>query len=300
MSAEVAPIVSVGLPVYNGENYLSDALDSLLAQTFADFELILSDNASTDGTEAICREYAKKDSRIRFFRSETNYGAAWNFNNTFRMARGKYFKWAAHDDLHHPLFLERCVEILEQDASVVLCFARTAVIDSDGKEAGELIYRTDLHAASRKQRFLHFASTEHIVHEIFGLIRADVLRNTPLIGPYLGSDLVLLGKLSLYGPFIQVPERLFLHREHDKRSMLNPQGAANKTQWYDSRKGGRFVMPLWRRLAENARIVIWQPGMKGSEKLGCLVDLIRVANWNRERLSGELVLVFQSLVHRAR
>ena len=93
------PRVSIGLPVYNGENYMAAAIDSLLAQTFTDFELIISDNASTDATEQICRDYAHRDGRIRYYREEVNRGAAWNFTHTFELARGEYFKWHAHDDL---------------------------------------------------------------------------------------------------------------------------------------------------------------------------------------------------------
>src|SRR5688572_7662493 len=123
------PKVSIGLPVYNGENYLSQALDSLLGQTYSDFELIISDNGSTDRTQEICRAYAIKDRRVRYFRSATNRGAAWNFNNVFALSSGKYFKWAAHDDICAPEFLERCLEVLECDPGIVVCFPKTMQMD---------------------------------------------------------------------------------------------------------------------------------------------------------------------------
>ncbi len=123
------PRVSVGLPVYNGENFIKDALDSILAQTFEDFELIISDNASTDGTQQICRQYTSKDQRIRYIRNDGNIGASKNFNQVFELSSGEYFKWIAHDDLCAPEFLERCVEVLDQDPSIVLCFARPKAID---------------------------------------------------------------------------------------------------------------------------------------------------------------------------
>jgi glycosyltransferase involved in cell wall biosynthesis len=289
MDPEDKPKVSIGLPVYNGEDFISAAIDSLLAQTYTDFELIISDNASTDRTEEICREYERKDLRIRYCRSNINYGAAWNFNRTFHKSRGKYFKWAAHDDLHHPQFLEKCVKVLDENPEVVLCFCRTTFVDEEGHEYKEYDYPADLFNAPRKKRFLHFASAAHIVHEIFGLIRSEVLRETPLIGSYLGSDLVLLGKLSLYGPFLQLPEKLFQHREHDKRSMLNPQGAKNFTQWFDSSKSGKFVMPHWRRLFENFRTLMNQPNMRPLEKVACFVELARAAKWRRHRLWEELL-----------
>jgi glycosyltransferase involved in cell wall biosynthesis len=118
------PRVSIGLPVYNGENYLAETLDSILAQTFTDFEVIISDNASTDRTETICRQYAAQDRRIRYLRNTSNLGAAKNYNRVFELSQGEYFKWNGHDDPLAPVFLERCVAVLDRHPGVVLCFAR--------------------------------------------------------------------------------------------------------------------------------------------------------------------------------
>src|SRR2546426_6424374 len=120
--------VSIGLPVFNCDPLLRQAVDSLLTQTYSDFELVISDNASTDGTEAICREYAAKDHRVRYYRGERNRGAVWNWNRVFELSGGEYFKWAAHDDLCAPDYVERCVEVLDRDPSVVLCYAETVLI----------------------------------------------------------------------------------------------------------------------------------------------------------------------------
>jgi glycosyltransferase involved in cell wall biosynthesis len=117
------PRVSIGLPVYNGERFLKDALDSILSQTYRDFELIISDNASSDHTEEICRRYAARDERVRYYRYDNNVGAARNFNRVFQLSRGEYFKWAAHDDICSPGFLQRCVKILDSDTAVVVCFS---------------------------------------------------------------------------------------------------------------------------------------------------------------------------------
>jgi len=132
------PRVSIGLPVYNGEDYLAEAVDSILAQTFEAFELILSDNASTDATEEICRGYETQDPRVRYFRSPTNRGAAWNYNNTVHMANSsEYFKWAAHDDTCAPEYLRKCVEVLDRDPEVVLCHTTTIDIDAQGQFSGK-------------------------------------------------------------------------------------------------------------------------------------------------------------------
>jgi glycosyltransferase involved in cell wall biosynthesis len=98
-----APRLSIGLPVYDGENYLAESLDALLGQSYEDFELIISDNASTDGTADIRRRYQKQDLRIRHIRQPRNFGLAPNHNFVFEQARGELFKRAPHNDLHaHP------------------------------------------------------------------------------------------------------------------------------------------------------------------------------------------------------
>ena len=136
--APPVPTVSIGIPVFNGARYLGEALDSLLSQTYTDFEIVISDNASTDTTATLAREYARKDKRIRYTRHERNIGAYLNFSHVFRLARGKYFKWAAADDLCDRFFLERCVAILESDTTILGCYTRTAKIDSTGKRLWHL------------------------------------------------------------------------------------------------------------------------------------------------------------------
>src|SRR5436190_3693526 len=126
------PRVSIGLAVYNGEKYLSQTLDSIVDQTFGDFELVISDNASSDGTEDICRQYAARDARIRYSQSPVNIGLTNNFNRAFRLSSGQYFRWAAADDVFAPTSLERCVDILDKHSEVVLCYPKTILIDDNG------------------------------------------------------------------------------------------------------------------------------------------------------------------------
>src|SRR3989304_6465989 len=118
------PLVSVGLPVFNGNKYIEQAIDSILAQTYQNFELIISDNASNDRTQEICQAFVARDKRIKYFRNDKNLGAAPNFNNVFNLSSGKYFKWAAYDDLLAPDFLSRCIDVLESMPDVVLCFPK--------------------------------------------------------------------------------------------------------------------------------------------------------------------------------
>jgi glycosyltransferase involved in cell wall biosynthesis len=204
-----APRVTIGLPVYNGDAFLAAAIDSLLAQTYRDFELIISDNASTDGTEAICRDRAARDPRIRYYRSAKNRGAMWNFNYVVELARGEYFKWAAHDDVHEPTYVERCVEVLDRDPGVVL--ACTKLVDIDENNVRKPVEVPDLawDAARPNVRFRALANPHHRCESVFGVIRASVLRKTMLISDYAGCDRVLLSQIALAGRFHEVPRCSF-------------------------------------------------------------------------------------------
>lgn len=212
------PRVSVGLPVYNGEKYLEQAIDSILTQTYTDFELIISDNASRDRTQQICRTYASKDERVRYFRNETNIGANRNFNRVFELSSGEYFKWAACDDVHAPEFVERCVEVLDRDPSVVLCYPRTIQIDTDGQVLGPLDFDVDATSLRPSKRFYNMIHIDHWCFQIFGVMRASVLRMTPCLGSHYGADRVLLAEISLLGRICELQEYLFFRRDHGQTS----------------------------------------------------------------------------------
>src|SRR5260370_42275271 len=123
------PLLSIGLFVYNGERFLEETLDSILNQTFTNFELIISDNASTDRTAEVSQAYARRDSRIRYYRGEKNMGAGWNTRRVYELATAKYFKWAAADDILEPEFLRRCGLGLEGDVGCVVGYGRTKKVD---------------------------------------------------------------------------------------------------------------------------------------------------------------------------
>lgn len=244
------PRVSIGMPVYNGERFLKEALDSILAQTFEDFELIISDNGSTDKTQEICRAYTAKDQRISYYRNEKNFGGAWNFNRVFELSRGEYFRWAAHDDVCAPECIERCIEVLEQDTSVVLCYPRTRLIN----ELGEILdedCNDNLQTDSPKpqERFHDLIFVEpHRCLQLFGVIRTNTLTTTPLLGNWSDSDRVLLVRLALLGRFYQVPEYLFFNRDHPQRSIRALPSPYLRTAWFDPAKEGKLVFPTWKIL----------------------------------------------------
>lgn len=254
MRGERRPKVSLGVPVYNGANYLREALDSLLAQTFGDFEIIICDNRSTDETPEICRAYAASDRRVRYQQNERNLGAAPNFNRTVALARGEYFKWAAHDDRCAPTFLEEAVRVLDHDRDCVLCYSPSEVIDETGQTLR--IYDSEIAGTSVdagvRFRALLFSP---LCYEVFGLIRLDALRKTRLIGTYAHGDGVLLAQLALLGTIRKLSEPLFQPREHAKQSMAMGSDYHAYTVWFRSDTRNKIFLPHWRLLGEYLRSI---------------------------------------------
>ena len=247
-------LVSIGLPVYNGDNFIGDAIESILNQTFEDFELIISDNASTDRTEKICKTYAKMDPRIRYYRNSKNIGAAANFNKTFHLSIGEYFKWAAHDDICKDNFLQRCVEILENIPDAVTAYTKTIEIDEKKNviEYYDVKLPTDsLNPAVRYENILRIG---HKCYEVFGLIRSSALKKTHLIGNFANGDGVLLVQLALLGRFIRVPTYSFFARKHPEQSeavywwKLHSHRAW--AEWFDPSNKDRLMFPYWKMYLE--------------------------------------------------
>ncbi|NEP19005.1 MAG: glycosyltransferase family 2 protein [Leptolyngbya sp. SIO4C1] len=260
------PRVSIGFPVYNGETYLEEALDALLNQTFTDFELIISDNASSDRTEAICRDYASRDARIRYYRNAENLGAAPNYNRTFGLATGEYFKWAADDDRCEPTLLARCVDRLDQHPAAVLAYPRTVFTKPDGRKWWTAKVAPRLAAETPHQRF-EAAIANFWCVEVFGLIRREQLAKTSLIASYYGSDKLLLAQLSLLGPLLLVDEPLFYRRCHaNQSSRLSHE---EREIWIDSQAAKRSKLWRPRNSVELFKSVLRLP-LSWPERLRCL------------------------------
>lgn len=267
--AKKIPLVSIGLPVYNGENYLDQAIESVLNQSYPNLELIISDNGSDDGTAAICQKYMEMDERIRYHRFDKNYGASLNFNKSFRLSSGKYFKWLAHDDKLMPDNIRKSVEILENNEDVVLCMSAKMNIGAHGDIIDMNNYhRLHLTEENMQQRFASFlkcfsgsfASCDFVM----GLIRADILKQTHLIRNFSSADFTLLAELILKGKFFVINEPLFQRRIHHAISTSiyneNPDEArkldtsvkirhrshAEIMKWFDpSAKTGRIPHLIW-------------------------------------------------------
>ncbi|MGW4954699.1 glycosyltransferase family 2 protein [Streptomyces parvulus] len=242
------PRLSVGLPVYNGEEYLAESFEALLGQTYEDFELVVSDNASTDGTRDICRRYAKLDSRVRYVRLSRNIGAAPNHNHVFTECRGELFKWASHDDLYARDLLARCVEALDERPDVILAHSGQAVVDGDGKVKVPYEYglATDSPHAPERFRSLLF---EPGGDDFYGVMRADVLRRVKPHDSYHHADRTFVAEITLHGPFHQVPELLYFRRDHPTRAERANPGKRARCVNLDPRRAGP-LHPTPRLLAE--------------------------------------------------
>ncbi len=263
MQTEHTPRVTIGIPVYNGENYLAESIESILAQTFSDFELIITDNASTDKTAVICQAYAQNDPRIRYIRNEENLGASPNYNLLVSLARGEYFKWQAHDDLSTPEFLERCVAVLDADPEVVVCYSRTRAVDGNSEIAPKLDVKyppkPELNDARVRVRFFECVCVHHSQVAVFGLMRTDVLKKTRMIESYSSSDRTLLGELSLRGRMYEIPDVLLYKRHHDQQHWhVYPTRRAREV-WYNPKRAGRTTFPHWRLMLEHFRSIFRTP-----------------------------------------
>lgn len=264
------PLVSVGLPVHNGERYIREAIDSVLAQTVQDLELIVCDNASTDGTEAICREYAARDPRVRYARNPENLGAARNFNLAFELARSPYFKWIAADDALEPRFLERTLERLEREPDTVAVGTGYLVVNEVDGGTTQPAYDHEFAAPRPSQRLRKFFDRPTgSEHPVWAVVRAPVLAETGLFQPFIGADFYIVACLLLRGRVGQIPEPLNRLRVHQQAYSLalrrenagrdNMQGRAEASWWDPERRHGRLWMPQWHLVARYARLFATAP-----------------------------------------
>lgn len=290
------PLVTVGVPVFDGAAYLDRALASIVAQDGAALEVIVADNASTDGTRDIAERYARSDPRVTYLGSDRNRGAAWNFNRLVAVARGRYFKWAAHDDELLPGHLERCLEVLEARPGTVLAYPRTVLIDTASRVVGDFEDGLDLAEAEPHRRLGHLLRSQTEYHPVFGVVRTDVLRATRLIDRFPGSDVALLAELALAGAFSEIPERLFARRFHPGTSMRANPSAEERAAWFDPANRRRRVWPTARLGWEMLRSV-QRADLESAERARCLLAVARhwaVPRWRT--IGGE---VKSSVVARA-
>ena len=280
------PLVSVGVPVFNGARFLGHALDSLLGQTLTDLELIISDNASTDATERICREYAARDARVRYFRQSANVGAPRNWNFVAEQAVGKYFKWSSANDYCAPEMLARCVAVMEADPGVVLCYGRTCLVEEETENREEYPADIAITEARPHERFRALYRKLRLNNAQSGLIRTDALRRTPLDRPYPGGDVVLMAELALQGRFLLLPEVL-LYRRMGRETFSRLLTAGEVQAFFDPQGKGAVGLRTFRQHFDFLTTVL-RASIDMREKLLTLSLVARHAVWDRTKLWMEL------------
>ncbi|WP_143815427.1 glycosyltransferase family 2 protein [Longibacter salinarum] len=287
MNNDRLPHVSIGLPVFNGGAFIESAIESVLNQTFDDFELIISDNASTDDTESICRRYSRQNARIIYIRNDQNTGAASNFNQTLWRAKGKYFKWIAHDDVIEPTYLERCVEVLDTTPNAIICTSHTVEVNDDGQTEMHRLPSLLSHSRPHTRLYGHLCIAKHRCYQVFGLMRRRVLADAGGIPGYVESDQVLLAKLNLAGRTEIIDAPLFRARDHANRSIYIP--IQERAPWFNPDLSQRRVSPKWRLFGEYIKAVV-QAGYPQQETARCLLVVgiwatLRYPTLKREFLS---------------
>lgn len=288
-------LVSIGLPVYNGEQYIRHALDSLLAQDYENFELIISDNASTDGTQKICLEYMARDKRVQYHRNEMNMGAAWNYNRVFELSSGEYFMWAANDDYWDPHYLWACLGAFNSSKQIVLAGVECDLINPETEEFIFTDHGFSTVGLKPRQRFRRYKSTihggRHIGGIFYGLYKRSALREVMPMRKVIATDHLVLAELCFQGEFVTVPEKLMVKRW----------GGASTSHRNNARALG-ISNPLLIRFPYLVREVLLQRIIFQTDRLK-LQEKIRLSGWSlykyvilavRLRFLGLLGLVVRS------
>ena len=296
----VSPRISVAMPVYNGERFLAETLDSWLAQDLQDFELIVSDNASSDNTPRILDEYSRRDPRLRVLRRSDRVIAWENFNGLVEQASAPLFAWAASDDLRHPSYLQRLSAVLDRDRDAVLAYARTTLFGDPRRERRRARRRpaTPGVEPDKLDRLISLLRAKEW-YLIYGLIRTHVLRQTRLFVWPMGfnADVGLALELATFGRFCHVPEELVSFRLHPAAMSVDPSEPTHRGELgrrldeaaqafasgldLDPRERQLFLRQLrvWCRKAQKPRHFLWKSA--GFRSLyvrtnHALIDLLRL------------------------
>lgn len=291
------PRITIGMPVFNGAATIAVAIESLLAQTFGDFELVVSDNASTDATRDVVAGLAAQDGRICYRRQAVNIGANNNYSQLALVAKGEFLKWASASDWCAPTFLERCVARLTRDPDAVLAVPRTRLFE--GVRANALDYPDDIEIldATPASRLIHLLQVIRLNNAFNGVIRLAALRRTRLVEPYQQADTVLMGHLSLLGKFLLVDEPLFYRRMEPATSTALQDADAVRRHHYPEATA-RALLQGWKRHAGWFHAAIAAP-MRAGERLRVFQHLARQLYWDRQVLAADLAGVWRFATRRA-
>lgn len=294
-----APRVSLGVPLFNAERYLEGCLDALLAQDYQDFEIIVSDNASTDRTWEICQRYAAADPRFRLYQNPRNLGGHVNYARVAQLARGELFKWVAYDDVCLPSYLSTCVAALDSASQqAVLAYPRTVLIDEAGTVIGPYADRLDLRDHRPWRRVAGVARNINLCHAHFGVFRLSALRRTGMIRPFLSSDYTLIAEVARLGEIHEVDQPLFLRRMHGASSRQAKDATpASALSWYAPESTGKVRAPRQRMLLETLRTLL-----TGDDPLGTRLSsaFAFLASWWARRVRVFLGRCRRRLIRRSR
>lgn len=281
------PKVSIAVPTYNCAPYIAQSLESLLGQTFGDFELVISDNASNDGTEDICRRYAAVDKRVRYVRRTDNVGGPGNFRYVFSLCSAPYHKWSTADDYWHPAFLQEAVAVLDQRRDVVLCYPKTRLIDAHGQTLSDYEDKLHLMDESPRKRFRDLYELIGLCNAHLGLIRRDAMTKTWLIAPHKASDVDFLGEMALLGKFFLLPDVRFFRRFHEESSSWARKSDEHQKRYYDPSSSKAVGLDTWRRVRFQWAM-LWRSPIALGDKVALSSDLARWTRYQRADLSREL------------
>jgi len=276
------------MPVYNGERYLESAIRSVLGQTQSDFELIISDNASTDRTQEICRVFAAADSRVKYCRNDHNIAAAENYNRLFWLSSGDYFRWSNADDLIVPQLIERTLAVLEARPDAVIAFGRTELIDSEGKSLGDYDDNLDIQADDVVARYSEFYSRVGLTKVIYGLMRSSAVAHTNLMGngTLPASEISFMAAMILQGKFVEIQDQSFFRRMHDAAFSANPDPSEQAQFWRATAKA--TPLPLLRTVL-NDMSGIMRTSLSLSDKMALLAYCSKRLVWQRQPLIKEFL-----------
>lgn len=281
------PRVSIGMPVWNGARWLEETLGTLRAQTLSDFELIISDNASTDETQAICARHAAEDRRIRHYRNERNIGVNRNHVGLVALARAEYFKWASSHDLCDRRFLECCVAALEAEPGAVLAYPNTLVFSESLEDARPYEEEVAASQESAAARFAHVLCNTRMNNAMHGVFRTRMLRRAHAMGSYWGADIVMMAELALFGKFVQVPEGLFFRRV-SKESFTPMRSQSERAQFFEPDATSPLRWQNWKYLSSVLRNAMISAPF-GPEKVSAVLFASKFTMWRRNRLGRDIV-----------
>jgi glycosyltransferase involved in cell wall biosynthesis len=286
-TAANAPLVTVAIPAYNSAKYLAQSIESLLAQTYGNFVMVICDNASTDTTPDICKRYAQADARVRYFRNPVNIGMTGNFNRGFELTQTKYIKWSTADDYWAPDMLADAVAVMEADDSIALCYPKAVIVNAEGVEQDKFDDQLHLMQDDPAERFLGVVKNIRLVNHHLGLLRTDAVRRTRLFGKHVGADHGFVAAMSLYGKFYNVPKYQFYRRFHMDSSSWKRGDEAHEARRFYAANVGKIPFTTWRFHWAYIDEVLRSPIAAG-RKLKLLGYLARQMNWDRSALLRDI------------